>query len=116
MVHALACILRRGDRTAGLTDAHATETAPGALTCPAVRPAVVGAAARARGVGQMALGDDDGGRAEPRADLVGNVARAWLDSGPRPDVHTAAQARLLAEWPTLGEAVAALASAWAVAG
>jgi hypothetical protein len=44
-------------------------------------------------------------------DLIDAVARAWLDPGPRPDVHAAAVAKLRAEWPTLAAAVAALA-AW----
>lgn len=48
---------------------------------------------------------------EIRPDLIDRVAAAWLEPGPRPDVHAAAQAKLRAEWPALAEAVAALA-AW----
>jgi hypothetical protein len=42
---------------------------------------------------------------------AGRVALAWLDAGPVPEYHAAAQVKLLAEWPTLARAVHDLALA-----
>jgi hypothetical protein len=42
---------------------------------------------------------------------VGAVVRAWIDEGTHPDYHQAAQAKLMAEWPTLYRALVALAVA-----
>lgn len=45
------------------------------------------------------------------APLVLDVVRAWRDAGPRPDVHRYAIERLWQQWPSLAEAVSALADA-----
>ena len=47
-------------------------------------------------------------RDEARA-AIDAVVRAWNVPGPRPDIHRAAQDRLLREWPTLAHALARLA-------
>ena len=40
------------------------------------------------------------------------VVRAWLNPGPRPDIHLAAQQALIRNWPTLADAVQALCLEW----
>jgi hypothetical protein len=43
------------------------------------------------------------------ADLE-RLRAAWLNAGPRPDVHDAAKRQLRENWPTLYEALVALFS------
>lgn len=39
---------------------------------------------------------------------VERLRAAWMDAGPRPDVHEAAKRQLRSEWPTLYDALVAL--------
>lgn len=49
-------------------------------------------------------------------DAVDDVLAAWLDAGPAPSYHRAAQAKLRREWPTLARAIERLAADSATAG
>lgn len=46
---------------------------------------------------------DDG--AEVPVTAIEQLVKAWLDEGPRPDVHREAQLKLHREWPVLYGAV-----------